>query len=100
MFIKAANQVLANKDEIIENFNSIKDIVFSTEKLESDELELEEEVNEMAGKIEGCINENARKAIDQKDYEKRYSALVEKYDKVISKHKKIKEEIQLKIAQR
>lgn len=100
MFIKAANQVLSNKDEIIDNFNDIKDIVFSTEKLESEETHLEEEVNELAGLIEDCINENARKAIDQIEYEKSYSALIEKYDKAMMKYNNVKKEIQLKTAKR
>ncbi len=95
-FITAANQIIENKDEIIENFNIIKDTIFSTEKLESEKLELETEVNQVAGLIEECISENARVALDQTDYENRYTAFVERYDRATKRLEKVQEEIQLK----
>jgi len=54
---------------------------------------LEDELNEVAGLIEDCINENARVALDQSEYEKRYNGLVERFDKANGRLEKIKEQI-------
>ena len=45
------------------------------------ESELEAEINIAAELIEDCINENAHVALDQTEYQKRYDALVARFDK-------------------
>jgi regulator of replication initiation timing len=74
--------------------------VFSTEKLELEELALAKEVNQVSSLIEDCVNENSRVALEQTGYEKRYSALVERYDKAMVEFEKIKSDIQLKQAKK
>ena len=45
LFIKAANILLTEKDEVIENFNAIKDRLFDTQMLETERSRLQEELN-------------------------------------------------------
>lgn len=50
-------------------------------------------MNEVAGLIEDCIKENARVALDQAEYEKRYNGLVERFDKANERLEEIKAQI-------
>lgn len=59
VFIKATNQLVDMKDEVISNYEDMKEMLFGTAQLESEQGKLEDELNEVAGLIEDCINENA-----------------------------------------
>ena len=52
-----------------------------TTALEGELTELEAEINIAAELIEECIKENAHVALDQAEYQKRYDALVARFDK-------------------
>ncbi|MDR0199667.1 MAG: recombinase family protein [Streptococcaceae bacterium] len=88
LFIKAANQLIKTKGEILAHFQEIKDTLFSTQKLEKEQSRLESEVNIVAEMIQDCISENAKVALDQAAYEERYNALVERFDKAKAKYDK------------
>lgn len=80
--MKAVNILLTEKDEIIENFNAIKDTLFDVQPLEAERLQLQEELNVVAELIQQCIKENAQIALDQKEYQKRYDGLAMRLDSV------------------
>ena len=82
LFVKAVNILLTEKDEIIENFNAIKDTLFDVRPLETERSQLQEELNVVAGLVQQCIKENARIALDQKEYQKRYDGLAKRLDNV------------------
>lgn len=82
LFVKAINILFAEKDEIIQNFNAIKDTLFDVRELETERLRLQEELNVVAEMIQQCVNENARIALDQEEYQKRYDGLIERFDGV------------------
>ncbi len=82
LFVKAVNILLTEKDEIIENFNAIKDTLFDVRPLETERSQLQEELNVVAELIQQCIKENARIALDQKEYQKRYDGLAKRLDNV------------------
>ena len=71
----------------------MKEMLFGTVELESEQRQLEDELNEVAGLIEDCIKENARVALDQAEYEKRYNGLVERFDKANERLEEIKAQI-------
>ncbi len=48
LFVKAVNILLTEKDEIIENFNAIKDTLFDVRPLETERSQLQEELNVVA----------------------------------------------------
>ena len=93
IFIKATNQLDDIKDEVISNYEEMKEMLFGTVELESEQRQLEDELNEVAGLIEDCIKENARVALDQAEYEKRYNGLVERFDKANERLEEIKAQI-------
>lgn len=80
LFIKALNILGEERNLIIAGFEEIKDTAFATEGLESEAEVLTSEVNTVAELIQRCIDENARVAQDQTEYEKRYDALVQRFD--------------------
>ncbi len=54
--------------------------------LESELSDPEAEINIAAELIEECIKENAHVALDQDEYQKRYDALVARFDKAKARH--------------
>ena len=80
LFIKALNILAEERDLIIVGFEEIKDTAFSTEALEAEAEVLNGEVNTVAELIQKCIDENARVAQDQSEYQKRYDALVQRFE--------------------
>ena len=98
IFVKAANILIGNKEEIIGTYETIKENLFSTETLETKQAKLENELNITAKLVQDCINENARIAQDQKEYEKRYNDLVARYNRAKSRLDRVQEEINAKRA--
>ena len=80
LFVKTLNILSKERNIIIAGFKEIRDTAFSTEVLESKVDVLIGEVNTVAELIQKCIDENAHVAQDQTEYEKRYDALVQRFD--------------------
>lgn len=100
LFVKAVNILCTEKDEIIANFNAIKDEYFDTASLETEQAQLQDEMNVVAELIQQCINENARVALDQAEYQLRYNGLVERFDKAKERLETVSNAIMEKQAQR
>ena len=62
--------------------------------------ELEAELNIAAELIEECIKENAHVALDQAEYQKRYDALVARFDKAKARHTEVTDLIAERTARR
>ena len=98
--VKALNILSKEREIIIAGFKEIRDTAFSTEVLESEVDVLTGEVNTVAELIQKCIDENARVAQDQTEYEKRYDALVQRFDTAKAKLEITQDAIARKKAQR
>ena len=61
---------------------------------------LQEEMNVVAELIQQCIAENAHIAQNQKEYEKRYNALAERFDRAKARLSEVEDGIVAKQAQR
>ena len=81
LFIKAVNILTTEKDEIAANFQAIKGQLFSTGELETEQSQLQEELNVVAELIQQCVSENAHVALDQAEYQARYNGLAERFDR-------------------
>ena len=81
LFLRAANKVVDQKEQFIAIYEQVLMKSLDTAALESELSELEAEINIAAELIEDCINENAHVALDQTEYQKRYDALVARFDK-------------------
>jgi DNA invertase Pin-like site-specific DNA recombinase/regulator of replication initiation timing len=79
-FVSAANIFLTDKKSIIADFTAIKATLFDTAALEKERGELQNEIAVVAELIQKCIEENARVALDQNEYENRYAVLAERYN--------------------
>lgn len=86
--------------EIASSFHAIKGRLFDTAELEAEQSRFQEELNVVAGLIQQCINENARVALDQAEYQERYNALADRFDKAKERLEAVSMEITEKQARR
>lgn len=100
MFIKAANELFSEKDEIIENTKTMMDMVCNTDDLDKELGDKVTELNIIAEQMQTAIAENSRTALDQNEYERRYVDLTERYNTIKADYDKISEQIESKKAQR
>ena len=89
LFLRAANKVVDQKEQFIAIYEQVLMKSLDTTALESELSELEAEINIAAELIEDCINENAHVALDQTEYQKRYDALVARFDKAKSRQTEV-----------
>ncbi len=100
IFVRTANMVITEKDEICSTYEQIMAPLLSTSELEKEQAELETEINVTAELIEECIKENAHVALDQADYQKRYDALVARFEKAKDRLTEISDLIVDRLARR
>ena len=100
MFIKAANELFSEKDEIIENTKTMMEMVCNTDDLDRELGDKVVELNIIAEQMQTAIAENSRMALDQNEYERRYADLTERYNIIKADYDKISEQIESKKAQR
>ena len=77
----AVNKLLPEKGRIIETFDDIKSTVLDISGLETEKTELEQELVVVSDLMQQSIYENARVALDQTEYQKRYDGLTERFGK-------------------
>ena len=93
LFIKATNIMISDKDAIAADYAAIKEMLFSTDELETRKRELAQEMEVVAGMMDDSIRENARIAIDQTKFKERYSSLAQRFEEAKTKHDAIAHEI-------
>ena len=84
-FLGAFNSILDNKDEILENYKTIICTLIDSSKLEKERIKIKSECEIVLEHIQKCVEENAHIAIDQEEYQKHYTNLVEQYEKTKEK---------------
>ena len=99
-FIKAMNLYAGQKDVLIATFTEIEQTAFDTTALVSEQQTLQNELNVVVELIEQCIAENSRVAQNQDEYEKRYTALAERFDGIKARLDHVTKAIMEKQAQR
>jgi DNA invertase Pin-like site-specific DNA recombinase len=81
-FLSAVNKLLETKAEVIANGKEMLPLLFKTDELESERDRLMDEAQVVADAVQQNIAENARTALDQSAYQKRYDDLANRYDKL------------------
>ena len=81
-FVKAVNQLMENKAEIIRSFEAIKDRVFNSSNDETKLKSFETERLEIIRDMEQLTAENARAVMDQRAYQSRFEQLSTQYAEV------------------
>lgn len=93
LFLRAANQVIDQKEQFIAIYDQVLSRSLDTTALESGLSDLEAEINIAAELIEDCIKENAHVALDQAEYQKRYDGLTERFEKAKARLDAVTDEI-------
>jgi hypothetical protein len=99
-FLRAANKLLATKAAVIANGRAMVEVLFSTAALEAEHDELLQETQVVSDLVQQCIYENAHVAQDQTEYQKRYDALTQRFEKAKSRLEAVAEEIHQRQTQR
>ncbi len=92
-FSKALEQIIHEKDDLIEN---ARWMIAHTTRTDTQEQKMQEILNEMslqAELINNLIRENARIATDQVEYQKKYDAMVEKYNSLKLEYEDLQQKI-------
>ena len=79
-FLSAANKLLATKNEVVSNGLEMMELLFDTAALEAEQDELLQETQVVSDMVQQCICENARIALDQIEYRKRYDGLTHRFN--------------------
>jgi len=79
-FVEAFNGLVENKTEIIKNYETIIQTLTDTTEFDGEIAKLQSESDLVFELLRKCVEENSCNAIDQEEYNKRYSALVERYE--------------------
>ena len=94
VFIRATNQLIENKADILNSIILLKERLTDTEALEEERDKLSTDLNLLADKVQQLIAENARVAQNQDDYDRNYSELVSRYEAAKKQYDKTCEAIQ------
>jgi len=97
MFLKAYNQLMGNRDGIIEDCEIIRTTLCDCSELDADIEKLQEKIQIIAELVKNCVQENAVAAQPQENYTTRYNSLVKRYEKTIAKHEALTTEKMRKI---
>lgn len=89
VFVRAVNQLIKNKDEILSNIILLKRRLVDTTDLEKKRNALELNLNQLAGQVQQLISENACMTQNQMEYNRKYSELTNHYEKVKIKYDQI-----------
>lgn len=78
-FVDAFNSLIKNKAEILDGYVAITQSLTDNTSLDAESKSFQEECDVVMELIRKCVDENAHSAIDQSDYQSRYSALLGRY---------------------
>ncbi|MGN1217507.1 MAG: recombinase zinc beta ribbon domain-containing protein, partial [Phocaeicola sp.] len=98
-FVSAYNQLVTEKAEIVANAEIIRKTLCVTDTLLEEKERLEEDMRVLVEMTQSIVEENARIALNQDEYQKRYDGLVQRYDVAKARYDKVVAEISAKEAQ-
>ena len=88
MFLQAYNQLMGNREQVIQTCEAMRSIASDCSKLDAEIDALNEEIQFVAGLVNQCIKENATTQQSQEEYNKKYNRLVKRYEKAVARLKK------------
>lgn len=99
-FLVAMNQLLEQRDFIMEDMTAIMQQLTDTMALENEAAELHAEMDITSQLVRQLIEQNASMALDQAEYEQRYQSLSERFNKAAERVKIIEAECVRRTSQR
>lgn len=93
-FVKAFNNLISNKDEVIKDCENTVLALVNTENIDGKISKLQEESEIIVELMMNPIYENSRKVMNQDEYNKKYNSYTEKYEKIKSELSKLEDKKQ------
>ena len=93
-FVKAFNNLVSNKEEVIKDCENTVLSLVNTEGIDSKISKLQEESEIIVELMKNLIYENSRKVMNQDEYNKKYDSYTEKYEKIKSELPKLEDKKQ------
>ena len=84
-FIKAFNSFHENKEAIVQDFSLMIQDLMDTAVLDAECAKQRNEIDVAFELMHKCVEENAQTALDQEDFQRRYEALVVRYEEAKQK---------------
>ncbi|WAG57923.1 recombinase family protein [Clostridium estertheticum] len=81
-FPDAFNSLLTNKEEILQGYEAIIQALTDTSRFDKERVKLHNEMEVVTELLQKCVEENANSALDQAEYEERYTILAQRYDNI------------------
>lgn len=85
-FVNVMNRLIENKDNIIADSKMLMKQLTDCTDLEKEMTQLQVEMNVLSEMLRNAIDENARAAIDQEEYNRRYDELEVRYKALATKY--------------
>ena len=92
MFIKAYNQTMVNKEQLVSDTNDLITLLTETSELDDKIAKLQAELDVVSELVSKMVRENSIKAQNQTEYEAKYYELAKKYEKTNNELNGYKEE--------
>ena len=92
-FVTAVNRLLEGKAAVISNLESLSTALFDTSEMETTAVKLKAEMELVQEMIQKAVAENARVALDQKEYKARFDELSQRLDALENQHKDLEHQI-------
>lgn len=99
-FVDAFNSLIKNKDEIIKGYEEIINALTDTSALDAESKKLRSESEALLELMQRSVDENANSTLDQEDFQRRYSALVDRREAAKSRMAEISNQMGVRRAKR
>lgn len=99
-FITAINQILAVKDDYFAEYETVVTELTNTDALDSETEKLNAESVETYNSLKSAMDENARQALNQDNYERRFGTLNDKYEEQLRRLTELSKKRQSILARR
>ena len=84
-FLIAYNRLMADRESVISDCTSIRQVLSDTTALDAELVSLNEEITVVAELVKACVRENASRAQSQEEYAKKYNGLLARYEKATAR---------------
>jgi hypothetical protein len=91
-FLEAYNQLLPDKARLIEDCRIMQANLTDCSEIDREITERNQELEVIEGMIKRCIIENSCKALDQDEYQQRYTGLMSRYEKASARIRELKKQ--------
>jgi flagellar capping protein FliD len=93
-FVRAMNQIIADKDEIIQTIEEARRAICDNRELLAKRDAMQKEIGILVEMAQNAVERNAQVAQDQEKYQKQYDELINRYDAMKEEYRQLCERIE------